>query len=157
MAFEQPLQHLTGILEQMEAVGNLHRIGGTPCSAISILGCAITANHLNAGMVFEPLLQNRRRSFRQEVARLMLVEIHEDGAVELAFTERKVVHAQVTRSGAIRRWGASHQAQEGIRTDGHPLPLCSTGTRFAADIQAQLTLLSGQTDRAAGKRRDDGR
>jgi hypothetical protein len=37
------------------------------------------------------------------------------------------------------------------------LPVGSAGTHFAADIQTQLTLFSGQTDGAAGKRRDDGR
>ena len=54
MAGEHHLQRLGQVLQQMEAVGDLHRLGRAASRALSVGAGAIAGDHLDTGMRAQP-------------------------------------------------------------------------------------------------------
>ena len=150
MPFEDTLQHLPHMLQEVKAVGNLHRIGSATARPFGVLGGAIARNQLDAWVLFEPRFHNPGRAFWLEVDRSMGVEVDEDRSIALAFAEGKIVDAEMAWGG--RRGGrlTTGEAQEGIGADGHTLAPCQAATRFTTNFQPKMALLIKQTCGAAG-------
>jgi hypothetical protein len=151
MPFEDTLHHFAHILKQVKAVGNLHRIGSAAAGSISILVRAVTGNEFDTGVLLQPLLDDLGRAVRLEIHWPMGIEVDKNGSVDQAFAKRKVVDTEVSwgRSG---NWGcAASEAQERICTEGHSLTAGQTKPAFAADFEAEVSLLSRETSGAARK------
>ena len=85
MAFEQALEGLTHVLEQMKAVGDLDGIWRPAARAFGILRRPVAADHLHAWMLLEPLGKGVSRALRKQIDWLMLLKIDQDGPVDLPF------------------------------------------------------------------------
>ncbi len=85
MLVKQTLKRFAQILEQMEAVGNLYRSRRSTGCAISILGCAVTADNFDARVMLKPVDQRIGSAVGKQVNRLMTLKVDQDGAKYLAF------------------------------------------------------------------------
>jgi len=84
MTVQHPLQCIIEILEQMKAVGDLHRVWRTLGGALGVVGEAIPADDFNLRMLLEPGRHRRRRTVRQQIDDTALLEIDQERAVRLA-------------------------------------------------------------------------
>jgi hypothetical protein len=82
----------TMILEEVPAVGNLERSGGTEGCSTGVFGGTVTRNDRDAGMIAEPGSNRFGATVRQQVNRAMLLKIHQNGAVGSALLEGKIIN-----------------------------------------------------------------
>ncbi len=82
-----------GLTLTAQILSNLRRIGCPIGCALSIFGAPIPTNNFNAGMGPEPFCQCFSCSIGQQINRLLGFEVHQDGAVGVAFTFRPIVDA----------------------------------------------------------------
>ncbi|GAB4200605.1 MAG: hypothetical protein OHK0022_21830 [Roseiflexaceae bacterium] len=98
MPLKNGLEYVAKVLDQMEAVGHLHGLGGTARGTLSILTAAVAADHLNARMVSQPLSQGSSRALGEQIHDLVTFQVNQDGAVDLAFAQGEIVNAEKARS-----------------------------------------------------------
>lgn len=150
MRIQQALEHLTQVLEKVEAIGNLKRVGRAATGALGILAGAVAGNHLDARMRFQPLLHHLCGAFGNEVKRLMGIEVDQNCPIHLTFAKRKVVNTQVAGRRGRRSRLTTGKAEERISADGHTLATCQTSAWFTANLQPQMALLNQQAGRTSG-------
>ena len=80
--------------QQVEAIGDLDGIGGALASAFRIRLGAIAHDDLDTGMLLQPSGERLCLPSFEEIDGPMTFQVHQDGAVPVAATQRKVVDAQ---------------------------------------------------------------
>ena len=78
----------------MKAIRDLGRLRGTCCGAAGIVLSPVTGNDFDAWMVAQPRRDGLGCALRQEIHRPTLFEIHQDGAIDPALAEGKIIDAQ---------------------------------------------------------------
>ena len=94
MLVEHLLHGLGEIAKQMKAIGDLRGRGGPLTRSICIGGRAIARDDLHPRVVPEPLRQCGALTVWEERDGLAAFQVHEDGAIRLAFPQCPIIHAQ---------------------------------------------------------------
>src|SRR5260221_11768347 len=93
-ALKRPLKGLSKMTEQMEAISDLNRVRRTSGRATDILWAAVTSNDLDTRMLLEPGFEDCGTPLGQQIDWTTLFQIEQNGAIPLAFAERKIINAQ---------------------------------------------------------------
>jgi len=94
MLVEHLLQGLGEIAEEMKPIGDLRGGGGPLTRPVCVGGRAIARDHLDPRMVLEPLRQRVALAVWEERDGLAAFQVHEGGALRVAFPQRLIIHAQ---------------------------------------------------------------
>jgi hypothetical protein len=78
---EHQLQRLGQVLQQVEAVGDLHRLRRPPACALGIHAQSVTRDHRNPGVLAQPSRERVRLAIRQQCHRPVAFQVHQHGAV----------------------------------------------------------------------------
>lgn len=114
---EHALQRRGQSLQELKALGNLYGLRSAFGSAVAVSVPPITRNHLNAGVVFQPLRQRARFPVLQQRHRPMPFHIHQHGAIALASAKGEIIHAKSGWGGGWRPRYPAHRPSERIMTD----------------------------------------
>ncbi len=103
---QQTIQRLSEVLQQVEAVGYLHRVGRGLACALGKGSTPIATDdgYVVSGVLLQPARQRGRLAVRQEIEDAVLLKIHQDRPIALPAPEGKIVHAQCSQLWAI--WSA---------------------------------------------------
>jgi hypothetical protein len=96
------LQGLSEGAQEMKAIGDLCGRGGPLPRPIGVGSRAIARDDLHPRVVPEPLRQRGALTVWEERDGLAALEIHEDGAIRLAFPQCPIIHAQDPGRGQVR-------------------------------------------------------
>jgi hypothetical protein len=144
---DHPIQDLldggTQVLHQMEAVGDLNRVGRTLGRAFGKRTSTVTRDDLYARMGLEPGCKRGGIGIRQQLKWPIGTEINQDGLEILAFAIRPFINTEKCGRRALGEKCAPNQAQDGGRADGHALALGDASGERASDLQPELALFGG--------------
>jgi hypothetical protein len=118
MLMEDLLQGLGEIAQEMEAIGDLGGGGGSMPCPVGVGGRAVARDRLDPRMVLEPLRQRVALAVWEECHGLAAFQVHEDGAIRVAFPHRPIIHAQDPGRREVRLRLSAQQPQE--RVPAHP-------------------------------------
>ena len=157
MAIEELGQRFRHVLYEMEAIRHLGRLRcPSPC-AVGIGFRAIPRDHLHAGVPLEPLRKRVALAVWQEGDGLAALQVHEDGAIGVAFPQRPVINTQhAGRRGRGLRLLAQ-PAQERVPADPQGPGVAEAHPGFPAQRAAERHQALGQPQRAARPGGRDGR
>jgi hypothetical protein len=105
-------QGLTEVLDEVEAIDHLHRLGRPPAHALGVEVTAIATDRGDRRMLGEPGRDAGRRAVRQE--------IDQDGAIAMAAPPGPLVDAEGLQGGDVGYRGRPHQPEEGGCTGRQP-------------------------------------
>jgi hypothetical protein len=94
------IERLAAVLDQVEPVCHLDRVGRTGSCAIGVRTSTIPDDDLDAGVGLQPVRQGRGRALQQQVQHLVKFQVHQDRPVAVAAPERKVVDPEDARRRA---------------------------------------------------------
>ena len=117
MRVEHLRQGLGEMAQELKAIGDLGGRGGPVTRPVCLGGRAIACDHLDPRMVLEPLRQRGALAVWEERAGLAAFQVHEDGAIRVAFLQRLIIHAQDAGRREVRLRLAVPQAQERVPAD----------------------------------------
>ncbi|HSH77737.1 MAG TPA: hypothetical protein VLA19_04300 [Herpetosiphonaceae bacterium] len=135
----------------MPSVEHLKGLRRSVASAARILVCSITGDNLHAGVLLQPRCEGNSTALRQEVHRMMLVAVDQDGSVGAALAEGKIVDGEDTGRRGRRDGDRAGEAQQGVWTSGHGLALALTRSSFTAKRQAQRLQGGSQVEGELGR------
>ena len=131
-----------GILEEVPAVGDLHRVRQGARDGTAIAAVAVPGDDLDAGTRPQPGLHRRGLAIRQQVDHPVPLQIADQRAVTLTTPPRPVINADDARfaaRGLLR--GGPNAAQEGILADRQQEPpgerLRGTSAKSKAEVPDQ--------------------
>jgi len=97
-----PLKHLTGVLDKVEAVGDLHRLWRSDTYSTGVVRGAIARDNLNAGVPFEPGGGGLGAAIGQHSDDRVGLAVGEDGAIDLAFPKGIELSRPVTEPARLQ-------------------------------------------------------
>jgi hypothetical protein len=139
------LNCLPQILEDVEAVGDLHGIGCAGRCASGIGARAVTTNNGHRGMLVQPGFYGFGAAIGEEREHLMALQIDHNAAIGLTFATRPIIDADDGGRALRRRRNASYQTKQGVAAARHALARRLTGAGSAAKRKADLGELGGLT------------
>jgi hypothetical protein len=93
MLVEDLLQGLSEVAQEMKAIGDLGGGGGPMTRPVGVGGRTVARDHLDPRMVLEPLRKRGALAVWEERHGLAAFQVHEDGAIRVAFPHRPIIHA----------------------------------------------------------------
>src|SRR5258708_35317252 len=118
----------------MPAVAHLPRLWSAFAHSRSIFRGAITADHINRGMLLQPGFDTLHRAVGEQINGLTALQITDQRAIAESALVCPVVQANDARRGLGGLWETAHQKQDGIPTPTETLLL----TRVSACPVSQL-------------------
>jgi hypothetical protein len=94
MPIEDAFHSITKIIEDMEAVGNMHCLRSAARCSLSIGGTPIPRHDLDGGVGLQPLRQAGSRPIWEQIHGSALLGIDQDGAIGVPSPLAPVVHPQ---------------------------------------------------------------
>ena len=143
----------------MPSIGHLDRLRRALADPVRISTGAIACDHLNAGMLAQPIGKSLGLPIREQVYHLVALEVDEDGAVAMAASPGPIVHPKDRRR---RRWhlgphlvGYHPQQRVGTGRNGKPVGQPSGGftAQGKGDVPLQITEPGRPARRYLGDRR----
>jgi hypothetical protein len=110
---QQSLQGVHQILEQVEAVGDLDRLGRATTGTVGIELRTIAADDAHAWMLSEPGGESVSLALRQQIDGTMGFQVDQDGAVPIPFAEGPIIDAKDPRGWPVRERSLANEAQQG--------------------------------------------
>ena len=101
----------------MEAIGDLDSLRRARCRATSIVLGPVASNDFDARMGAQPRRDRLGGTLWQEVNRPTAFEIDQDGSIDPALAEGKIIDPQDPGCGRRRRRGAVENAPDRIATE----------------------------------------
>jgi hypothetical protein len=155
------LDSVAQVLEQMPAIGALHRLRRADASAGRVRGRAVPADELDSGMLLQPVGEGDAEPIGQHIQAAMGDGIDDDGGIPLTPFDREVVDADRRRDGRrlLRQChqGAQHAGtaeQEPGQWPGERLRLARPAparTRSPAPSRPACDARSGRPDPAPAR------
>lgn len=136
LRLKDALERFTEVLEEMKAVSHLDGCGRATGRPVSIRCCPIAADDRHARMLFQPGGEAVSGAVRKQINRLAAFQIHQDGAKDLAFTQRKVINPQHAWRGRDGEGIVARQAKQGGWANRHTLALRETRARFPTNLKS---------------------
>jgi len=147
-------QYLGEVMQEVPAVGDLSRLRSTIVNTLPADGGALTADYLHAGALAEPLCDGPCRVPFEEIHYPVALEVHEDGARGVAFSETEVIHAQHPHVLGFGTMGTPDTIQESVGAHEQTQFVGEPGSRFASESESDplqgLPLTVGATGVDAG-------
>jgi hypothetical protein len=103
MALNKPFETLTAIQKQVKAVSNLHRLGSSVVSGLSIFASAVTAQHTDVWVGAKPGLHGGTAPIFEQIHHLVGFQIDDHRTIGLAFTKSKIIQSNLGR--VLTNWG----------------------------------------------------
>ena len=128
----------------MKAIGDLGGLRRTLGGASRIVLGTVAGNNFDPGMGAQPRRDGLGRPLWQEINRLTAFEIDQDGSIDSALAERKIIDPQDPGRGLRGRRGAVENAQDRIATERHPQPRGHPRAGFAARLAPEDADRRGQ-------------
>jgi len=97
MVAQEGFQGLAEILDEVEALDHLHRLGGPPTNAVRLEVTAITADSRDRRVLSQPGRDTRGRTVRQEVHDVVVRKVDQDRAVPMTSPPSPLVDAHGLR------------------------------------------------------------
>ena len=116
-AEQAPLQRLDQILEDVPTIGHLDRLRRTLAGRFCIRCGAVTADHLETGILAEPGRQGLGLAILEEIDDPSPLQVDQDGAVAMPLPEGPVVDSEHTRSRPSGNVSAAQHTEQGSPTD----------------------------------------
>src|SRR5215208_8129559 len=91
---ERPRDHISEVLQEVEAVGNLHGVRSGSLGRFGVLSATVPAHHFYSRMLRKPPGEGVRTPVGQYVHQFTTFEIHQNGSIAGSTTESEVIHAQ---------------------------------------------------------------
>lgn len=129
---QEAYECLAHVVQQVPAISNLLRARRTGCGALRVTTRPITSDDLNARTGRQPLGEAGGGSFAQQINRLVLLHVAQDGAVPHSPPDRPIVYSQHTRCTLERERRLPDASQQRIRTGRHAQALGEACSAFAA-------------------------
>jgi hypothetical protein len=117
---EHQLQRLGQVLQQVEAVRDLHRLGRAAAGSLGIRTRPVARDHGDAGVGAQPGRERVRLAVGQQRHRVPPLQVHQHGAVGVSFTHRPVVHTEGGRGHDGRHGGSPDQVQQRVAARRQP-------------------------------------
>ena len=137
MEGEHHFQRLGQVLQQVEAVGDLHRRRGAATRALGVGAGAVACDHRDTGMRAQPRRQRVRLAIGQQRHRTAALQIHQHSAVSGALAQRPVVHPESGRGHGRRHGGLPNPPQQRVAAGSQSELGAKTHASTAAERQAQ--------------------
>ncbi len=135
---EYSRNHISEVLQEVEAVRNLHGIGyGSSCS-LCVLTSTIPAHHLHTRMFPEPPGEGVRAAVGQNIHQRVPFEIHQNRPVAGPATESEVVHAQDPRRLTTREPHRADAVQQGVPGDHDPEVFQKARASFSSEGEGDV-------------------
>ena len=117
---QEGFQGLAEVLDEMEAIDHLHRLGCPPANAVGIEVAPITADHGDRRMLGQPGRDAGGRAVRQQVHDPMRRQIDQDGAIPMAPPPGPLVDADGLQGWRAGTGAARTRRSSGGWTGGEP-------------------------------------
>ena len=119
MPLNNPLKDFARILDEVEAVSNLHGLWCPGTYPTGVFPGPVPRDNFNPRVFTKPGGGSLGTPVRQHVDDGMGLTIGQDRAVDLAFVKREVVDAQDAWGGLCRKGRAMRASQQRVATRGH--------------------------------------
>ena len=154
---ERGLQRLGQVLQQVEAVGDLHRLGRAAPGAVGVGAGAVARHDLDPGVLAQPAGEGLRLAVGQQRHRPPPLQVDQHGAVAVALAQRPVVDPEDRGRDLGRRGRRPDQPQQGVARGRHEQGAAQPGAGGAAQREADRRLPAGEARRPARPGRGDAR
>ena len=149
MGDERQFERFGQVLQQVEAVRDLHRPRRAAAGALGVGAGAVAGDHVDAGVLAQPSRERARLAVGQQRHRTTPVEVHQHGAVGVPLAQRPVIDAQGGRGGELRHGRRPDQAQQRAAARCHPQRVAEASTGGPAQREAHGRETVGQPCRPA--------
>ena len=130
---EHSRNHISEVLQEVEAVGNLHGARSDPTYSLAVLIAKVPAHHLDPRMLRKPSGEGVCATVRQNIHRHVSFKIHQYRPVAGPATEGEVVHAQNPGRLAMRRPHRADVVQHRVSGGHDPEIFQKARARFSAE------------------------
>ena len=131
------------VLHQMKAVGDLNRIRCALPGTFGKRASTVTRDDGDTRMGLQPGSEGRGTRIRKQLDWPMGTEVNQDGFEIQALAIGPLVHTEERGRRNFRQPRATHQAQDGGRTNRHALALSDASRHRSADLESELALFGG--------------
>lgn len=128
----------TGVLHQMPAVGDLHRVRQGLCCRLAISAATIAGDDRNRGMSSEPGLSGRGFTIRQQGDYPVPFQAADDAGVSVIAPPGPIIDADDLESIGRRTAAAADHAQERVLAHWQHQPFCEARRRATAKRQTEV-------------------
>jgi hypothetical protein len=126
------------VWQQMNAIGDLDRVGGAVPGPGRIGSGPIPRDHADAGMGLSPKGKGRGLTIGQKGERSPLFEVDQHGPIALAFPHGPIINAEHLGCGPGRKGETTQQAPQGVATDGQAQRTAQPRSRHAAQCHSDV-------------------
>lgn len=98
---EHSRDHVSEVLQEVEAIGDLSGVRGGPPRRFGVLAATIPAHHLHTRVLPKPPGEGIRAPVGQHVYQSAVFEVHQDRPVAGSPTKSEVLHTQDPRCFVI--------------------------------------------------------
>ena len=142
---EHARDHVSEILQEVEAVGDLSGVRSRPPRRFGVLSATVPAHHLHTRVLPEPPGERVRASVGQNVHQHATLEIHQDRPVASTPAESEVVHAQDPRCFVILELQRTDMVEQSVPGDDDPEIPQETGACFTPEGKGDVPEPAVQT------------
>ena len=112
----------------MPAISHLHRARRPLPGGLGVGTSAVSADHLDPGVIAQPVGQRRGLAVGQQIDRAAGVDVDQDGAVVMTPAQREVIDAKHRQPPNRRVGQAAQQPYQGIAAGRHTQPTSQSST-----------------------------
>ena len=116
----------------MKAIGDLGGLRRPRCGASGIVLGTVTGNDFDSRMVTQPGRDRLGRALRQEINGPTAFEIDQDGPIDPALAEGKIINAEHMRGRLGWGRGTAENTEDRVATERHPQARGHPCTGFTA-------------------------
>ena len=154
---ERGLQRLGQVLQQVEAVGDLHRPGRAAPDAVGVGAGAVARHDRDPGVLAQPAGEGLGLAVGQQRHRPPPLQVDQHGAVAVALAQRPVVDPEDRGRDLGRRGRRPDQPQQRVARGRHEQLAGQAGAGGPAQREADRRLPAGEARRLARPGRGDAR
>lgn len=137
-------EDLAEVVEQVPAVRDLERAGGTFGDRPSVLGRAVTGDDFDAGMGAEPRRDRVGRPVRQEIDGPPPLEVDEDRPPRSPSAPRPIIDAKGAGRSSLLNGGTVDETEDRVGARRHSQFPKEPGTGLGSDGEADPDLSGGE-------------
>jgi hypothetical protein len=156
MSVQSGANRLTEVFQQVPTIRRLKRLGGAAPGGVGIGGAAIPADHLDLWVLRQPLGNRVGFAVWQQIHHLVTLQIHDDGAVAMAFAPRPVINADGPNHSRFLGFGPADQPEQGVAVGRHGEALRQACAGLTAQSQPKVALDLAQAPGATRSGGDGG-
>ena len=140
MRREGGLQRLRQVLQEVETVGDLYRLGRAAPGAVGVGAGAVARHDRDPGVVPQPAGEGLRLAVGQQRHRPPPLQVDQHGTVAVALAQRPVVDPEDRGRDLGRRGGRPDQPQQGVARGRHEQVAAEPGAGGSAQREADRRL-----------------